>query len=212
MSLHGQRFGKWTVIGDVQLVGGNKNLLCRCDCGKEKLVYMGSLKRGDTTRCRSCASKESGRTRHGHCRSDLPRSGEYVTWTHMVRRCTNADDQSFPEYGGRGIRVCERWMLFDNFLTDMGSRPSRGHSIDRIDVNGHYEPGNCRWAGRDVQNHNKRAKSNTGYLGIHWREARGHFEWRVARHGAEVSGVSYSLPSAIANRAAAERAMYGGSP
>lgn len=79
----------------------------------------------------------------------------YLTWTSMLARCNNAKIRAYPDYGGRGISVCERWRDFANFLADMGERP-RGHSLDRINNDGNYEPGNCRWATRATQNNNSR--------------------------------------------------------
>lgn len=81
---------------------------------------------------------------------------EYRAWCHLRNRCNNPRNGSYENYGGRGIKVCERWGTFENFLTDMGRRPSRGHSIERNHVNGDYEPGNCCWATNKQQQNNKR--------------------------------------------------------
>ena len=87
------------------------------------------------------------------------RSPEYNSWAAMKQRCTNPKHIAFNHYGGRGITICERWVKFENFLADMGKRPSSAYSLDRIDTNGNYEPGNCRWATHSQQICNRRGSS-----------------------------------------------------
>lgn len=107
---------------------------------------------------------------------------EYGSWTSMIRRCTKPEHPSYKNYGGRGIKVCERWMVFENFLSDVGPKPSRRHTIDRIDSDGDYEPKNCRWSTRVEQNRNK--SDNV------WIEHRG--ERRTAAEWARVLGIPLS--------------------
>jgi hypothetical protein len=96
------------------------------------------------------------RTSHG-----MSQSAEYGCWNNMRLRCTNPNDKVFKHYGGRGISVCERWESFENFIADMGKRPSAAHSIEREDVNGNYTPDNCVWATQREQARNRR---NTVYI------------------------------------------------
>lgn len=102
---------------------------------------------------------------HGHARKS-GKTPEYVAWMKMRSRCNNANVPAYPEYGGRGIKVCARWDDFGKFLDDMGPRPSEDHSIDRIDPNGQYEPSNCRWASWKEQQRNRRNNLVVTFNGI----------------------------------------------
>ncbi len=99
---------------------------------------------------------------HGHCSGGTPKA--YSCWQHMKRRCLSKNDPAYKNYGGRGIKVCDRWLKFSNFYADMGDRPD-GLSLDRIDNDGNYEPGNCRWATRKEQNRNTRRNRHITYKG-----------------------------------------------
>jgi hypothetical protein len=132
---------------------------CQCVCGAEKLVFSTALLRGDT---KSCGCKKGDiiaekNIRHGHSTGTRrTQSPEYASWAQAIQRCHNEKDGHFADYGGRGIKVCDRWRSsFESFLADMGPRP-RGTTIDRVDVNGDYAPGNCRWATPKQQCRNKR--------------------------------------------------------
>lgn len=128
--------------------------LCMCDCGTEKLINPSNMKRGLTKSC-GCLNREltAQRSTKPFQWRKIP---EYKVWQGILQRCENPNDKDYKKYGGRGIEVCEAWHVFDCFLSDMGPRPSNDFSIDRINVDGNYEPSNCRWATHIEQNRNKR--------------------------------------------------------
>lgn len=164
IDLVGQRFGKLVV----QCRGPKKpyrhvTWRCLCDCGGiAPAVMAGNLKNGNTTSC-GCHKREVHRalaaikfTKHGGCTRKNP-SPEWRSWASMLRRCDWPRHINFADYGGRGISVCDRWReSFEAFRADMGKHPGPGYSLGRIDVNGNYEPGNCKWETYYEQVRNRR--------------------------------------------------------
>jgi hypothetical protein len=158
----GARFGSWTVI---ERAGSSRQgvvYLCRCDCGTEKQVDSATLRHGKSTRCQSCSNRETS-IRHG-----MVDSPEYIAWRHMFERCSSVYPRS-GDYGERGISVCDEWSGpggFEVFLEHVGRRPSSKHSLDRIDNDKGYEPGNVRWATRREQQRNMRSNRTITIDGV----------------------------------------------
>lgn len=149
----GQRFGMWTVIADAPKKSRRTQWICRCDCGAERSVLTIHLVRETSTSC-GCDRPRGPESKHYKHGSD---PALYGIWCNIIQRCENANNPNYKSYGGRGIGICARWRNdFAAFAADMGERPSKDHSIDRVDNDKGYDPGNCRWATPGQQMRNTR--------------------------------------------------------
>lgn len=179
-NLEGMKFGRLTVVGyDSRSKNGSSRWMCNCDCGKAIITRSDSLRSGSTLSC-GCISREkaSERVRAFFTTHGLRHTPIYESWAAMKARCTNPRNPSYRNYGGRGIAVCSSWISsFEAFLSDMGPRTD-GTSLDRIDVDGNYEPSNCRWASSKTQQRNRRNNRHISVNGetktcAEWAEIKG---------------------------------------
>lgn len=168
----GQRFGKLLVVGYAGGRNGKAEWLCICDCGRNAFVTGNSLRCKSTKSC-GCLQRNS-RTRHR-----LSRTSFWRRWSGMKRRCLNKASKAYKNYGGRGIQVCEKWMIFENFYDDMFSTFKPHLSLDRIDNNGNYSPENCRWSTKTEQTTNTRRNSWHTVFGKQWTISQLAKNWNV---------------------------------
>jgi len=161
--LTGKRFGRLKVIEFVETKNNRSFWKCICDCGNETLGRSDALTTGHKASC-GCYGKEQrikANTTHG-----LTKTPEYRSWTRMRDRCFNKNDNSYHNYGGRGISIHPKWDSFVVFLSDMGKRTSKNHSLERVDNNKGYSPSNCIWATRAEQQNNTRRNHRIEFNGV----------------------------------------------
>lgn len=183
----GDRFGKLTALAYRGRTTDCRRLwLWVCECGNKKEITDHAILKGSTVSC-GCYGRNRARqraiellTRHGRSATL-----QYVAWQLTLDRCSNPNSEGWENYGGRGIAVCERWRDYANFYADMGPRPEH-HTLDRIDVNGDYDPGNCRWATAKEQSNNMRTNRRITVFGEtrnlgQWAEHVGLPRERIAR-------------------------------
>ncbi len=168
----GDRYGRLTVIEEAEpYISPNgkrrRCFACRCDCGETATVLLESLASGATRSCRCLQREVMAHSGHKNTTHGQTGSLTYKSWDSMRQRCCNPSDKDYPRYGGRGITVCQGWMgSFENFLADMGERPSCEYTIDRYpDQNGDYEKSNCRWATQKQQQRNRRSNVMVSFQG-----------------------------------------------
>jgi hypothetical protein len=160
-----QKHGRITIIKELPSLNKRRRVLCKCDCGKVWEVTLRYIKSGQIKSC-GCYKQELRKLPKTHGMGGRKnRISEYKVWASMIQRCTNQKEDRYKDYGGRGITVCERWRLFINFLADMGFRPSKHYSLDRIENDKGYYKENCRWATMEMQQNNRRTSRVYEYKG-----------------------------------------------
>lgn len=207
-NLAGRVFGLLTVVRFAGRDSAKRAVWeCRCACSAVLVVRAWNLKNGHQRSC-GCMTEQwigEANTTHGRTRTRL-----YTAWNAMHERCRNPKNDEFHNYGGRGIRVCERWSRFEAFLQDVGEPPTDRHTLERIETNGNYEPGNCKWATRKEQARNKRNNRLITFRGktrslVEWGEETGFGGSRIGNR----LRIGWSIERALTEQANPKRVAAG---
>jgi hypothetical protein len=185
----GRRFGQLTIIREVEKRDGRRAFKLKCDCGRTTIVILSSLRlaRGATQSC-GCLARANA-VKHG-----LSHSPTDAVWYGMHQRCYNPKAVSYQYYGERGIKVCDRWHKFENFVADLGVRPSLAYTLSRIDNDGNYEPGNVVWtddAQEQVRNRRKKKNAASRFYGVNWHKHREAWQVRICISATERRSLGY---------------------
>jgi hypothetical protein len=150
----GKQYGKWTIIKFIDVHRKLLRFEAECDCGTKGIHTAADLRSEKSKQCATCHNRENAlnNTKHGRHKDKI-----YKVWSAITQRCNNPKSTAYKWYGGRGIKICKRWLKFENFLEDMGEQPD-GLEIDRIDNDGDYEKSNCRWVTHKENSNNRRKK------------------------------------------------------
>ena len=177
--LTGQKFERLTAVRRVENFSGygQSRWLFKCDCGNDLIAFGYNVAHGRQKSCGCYRDDHPARLDHGYSKSRV-----FHTWVAIRQRCFNKNSKYYSHYGARGIKVCDRWLVFENFLADMGE-PEDGLSLDRINNDGDYEPSNCRWATKQTQVRNRRTTDYYTYNG----ETKSLPDW------ADQSGIPYKV-------------------
>ena len=206
----GKKFGRLLAIEKAgKTKRGDILWRCLCDCGNEPIIRGSNMRNGNTKSC-GCLFKESLSkrfTKHKMCHTPT-----YCSWDSMFQRCNNSNNPHYKDYGGRGIKICDSWLKFENFYKDMGKRPDLSFTIERVNNNKGYFSGNCMWATRSEQSRNKRIRKDnkTGVAGITWDKQRQKYHVSIAiNHKSFFIGRFATLDQAKENRLVAEQFYWG---
>lgn len=179
----GRRFGRLLVLSR-HGTSPDRHItwLCRCDCGSQKVISGNSIRSGLTTSCGCYLNEVIKRGDNKSSTHGMTSTGTYRSWNSMLNRCLNTQAPDYERYGGRGISVCQEWLVFEKFHADMGDRPI-GMTIDRKDVNGNYTAKNCKWSDRKDQQRNRRSNVLLSFQG----------QVKCAAEWAEITGLTVKV-------------------